>query len=81
MAEIKTITYSRTINLGNYESEKLEATIELEQVYDTVDGIMVADPRPEDPQKAFKELKEWVLGQIYTKGYTDPIPLDRSAPE
>jgi len=73
MAEIKTLTYSRTLNLGNHESERLEVTVELEQVYDMTDEGLT--PRPEDPQKAFKELKEWVLGQIYTKGYTDPIPL------
>lgn len=81
MAEIKTLTYSRTINLGNFESEKLEATIELEWVYDTVDGIMSADPRAEDPQKAFKELKEWVLAQIYSKASTDPVTFDHSPAE
>jgi len=82
MTEIKTLTYSRTINLGNYESERLEATVELQQYYGMVDGVIT--PRPHDPQasaEAFKELKEWVLGQLYTKGYTDPMPLDRSSPE
>jgi len=66
MAQIKTLTYGRTINLGNYESERLEATVELEEVYeDFHEGKVIAVP--EDPQKAFKELKEWVLHQIYAK--------------
>jgi len=79
MAEIKTLTYSRTINLGNYESERLEATVELEQLFIMTDEGLT--PIPEDPQKAFKELKEWVLSQIYTKGITDPIPFNISPPE
>ena len=58
MAQIKTITYSRTINLGNYESERLEATVEIE-------SKTLGYNDPEDPSDAFKELKEWVLQQIY----------------
>ncbi len=60
MAQIKSITYGRTINLGNYESERLEATVELESA--DVMGVIM-----EDPGEAFKELKEWVLNQIYAK--------------
>ncbi len=66
MAQIKSITYGRTINLGNYESERLEATVELEEVYEDFHKGKVM-PVPEDPQKAFAELKEWVLNQIYAK--------------
>lgn len=69
MAQIKTLTYSRTLNLGNYESERLEATVELEEMYEHFyEGKVM--PVPEDPQKAYKELKEWVLQQIYAS----PLP-------
>ncbi len=66
MGQIKSITYGRTINLGNHESERLEVTVELEKVYEGFHEGKVM-PVPEDPQKAFKELKEWVLNQIYAK--------------
>lgn len=73
MAQIKSITYGRTINLGNYESERLEATVELEEVYENTDKGFRSIP--EDPQKAFKELKEWVLNQIYAKqSAADQLP-------
>ena len=68
MAQIKSITYGRTINLGNYESERLEATVELESKTPGYND-------PEDPDEAFKELKEWVLNQIYAKqSAADKLP-------
>jgi len=84
MAQIKSITYGRTINLGNYESERLEATVELSEV--TPASIPIPDPEHygqfitspaimEDPQEAFKELREWVLEQVYAKASAaDKLP-------
>ncbi len=70
MAQIKTLTYSRTINLGNYESERLEATVELESRGRFSDGR----EDTEDPTKAFKDLKEWVLTQVYGGLPTEDLP-------
>lgn len=35
----KTVTYSRTINLGNYNSAKLEVTLELEDAEKAEDAV------------------------------------------
>jgi hypothetical protein len=49
--KIKTVSYSRTKNLGNYESEKLEMSAEIE--YD------------DDTEEVFYELKKWVTETLY----------------
>jgi hypothetical protein len=48
--KIKTILYNRTVNLGNYESKRHEATAEVE------DG--------EDPTKAAEELRAFVHAEL-----------------
>lgn len=45
------ITYQRTKNLGNYESERLEATADVEE--------------GENPGEVRYRLKQWVLDQLY----------------
>ena len=50
MSRITTITYSRTVNLGNYESEKLEVTVEIHE------GA--------DHALEFEDLKRWVCGKL-----------------
>lgn len=50
MSRITTITYSRTKNLGNYESEKLEVALELEE--------------GQDPNIEAERLKVWVLEKL-----------------
>lgn len=52
---IRTITYSRIRNLGNYQNEKLEATADI--------------PIGDDPVEARKKLKCWVLRQLKIKKY------------
>lgn len=47
---ITTITYSRTVNMGNYESKKIEATCEPD------DG--------EDPSAACDALRAWIIGEL-----------------
>lgn len=47
---ITTITYSRTINLGNFESKKLEATCDVDET--------------EDPSEASDALRVWVLAEL-----------------
>lgn len=54
--KIKTILYSRTVNLGNYESKRLEATCEIN------DG--------EDPSAACDELRTWVIAELQKTGPT-----------
>ncbi|MHC5613421.1 MAG: hypothetical protein ACYTXA_21095 [Nostoc sp.] len=49
--KIETITYKRVKNLGNYQSETLEATARLD------DG--------DDPGQTGQYLKDFVLGQLY----------------
>jgi len=49
---ITSITYSRTRNLGNYESARIEATIEVEGAH-----LTAADD-------SFVHLKAWVLRQL-----------------
>lgn len=49
---VKTITYSRTKNLGNYESERLEMTIEIEE-----------DENPEAAAIALKSSVNYLLAQ------------------
>ena len=48
--KIQTISYKRVKNLGNYQSESLEASAEVEE--------------SEDPLKAFSDLRAWVLLQL-----------------
>lgn len=59
MSRITTITYSRTVNHGNYESEKLEATVELEE------GT--------DPDHEFERLKAFVLRKLGIGGANVPF--------
>ncbi len=47
---ITTITYSRTINLGNFESKKLEATCDVDET--------------ENPSEASDTLRLWVLAEL-----------------
>lgn len=49
--KITKITYRRTRNTGNYESQTVEATVELE-----------IDDNAED---AFEGLKNWVIESLY----------------
>jgi len=53
---ITSITYSRTRNLGNYESARIEATIEVEYVIGGA-HLTAADD-------SFVHLKAWVLRQL-----------------
>lgn len=48
--KITTISYNRTVNLGNFESKRQEATAEIE------DG--------EDPAKAAEALRKWVHAEL-----------------
>lgn len=47
----KTISYGRTKNLGNYQSERLDITIELEEM--------------DDPVEELEKLKVLVSKQLY----------------
>jgi hypothetical protein len=61
--QVKTISYGRTKNLGNYQSERLDVTAELS------DG--------EDETTAFEQLKTWVAQRLYPETVTaeaDVIP-------
>lgn len=68
--KIKTISYQAVKNLGNYESERLEAHAEVEE--------------GEDPRVAALKLRQWVNLQLlepprYGKPQEDPpddIPED-----
>lgn len=60
--EIKTITYKRTNNLGNYCSESLEMTAELEQ--------------GDSPLEAAADLQEKVLISLGLKKPSSGIPED-----
>ncbi len=51
---ITTITYSRTINLGNYESKKLEATAEVDN--------------GEDPSVVADTLRAWLVKELQKTG-------------
>lgn len=48
--KVKTITYQRVKNLGNYESERLEITAEINE--------------GEKPQEAIERLRELVLNRL-----------------
>lgn len=48
--QIKTLTYSRTVNIGNFNSEKFEACADLDET--------------DDPNVAGKELKEFVMAVL-----------------
>lgn len=48
--KIITVTYGRTVNLGNYESARLDATAEVE--------------RGETPEDALGRLREWIEAQV-----------------
>ena len=54
----KTISYGRTKNLGNYESERLDITIELEAM--------------DDPIEKLDELRQLVTGQLYPEQKPEP---------
>lgn len=64
--QIKTITYQAVKNLGNYESERLEMTVELEgedpdeaalalrrRVNSLLDSPLIPPAKPEDPPDDF----------------------------
>ena len=48
---IKTISYGQTKNLGNYQSERLDITVELEEGDDAIEKI--------------QEVKVLVMSQLY----------------
>ena len=50
MAEITEVVYQRTVNLGNYESEKLMVTIPVDKA--------------DDPKEVADEAKRFVLRQL-----------------
>ncbi len=54
--QVETITYSRTVNLGDYQSEKLEMTASLESYDD-----------PNEAAHNLKHLVHWNLGLTKTK--------------
>ncbi len=58
MSKTKTVTYSRTRNLGDFNSVKMEATIELD------DG--------EDRDERYADLRQWVLGRLRAEETTSP---------
>lgn len=47
--QIITVSYGKTVNLGNYESARLDATAQVES--------------GETPEDALSKLKTWVEGQ------------------
>ncbi len=49
--QVKTISYKRVKNLGNYQSETLEATASLDD--------------SDDPVEATNALRDFVRGQLY----------------
>ena len=51
---ITTITYSRTVNLGNYNSKKLEATAEVDN--------------GEDPTEVSDKLRAWLVKELQKTG-------------
>ena len=57
---IKTISYQRVKNLGNYESERLEATADV--------------PEGEDPRVCFVRLKRYVEAQLNIE--QEPFPVN-----
>jgi len=62
MSRITTITYSRTVNLGNYESEKLEVALELEE--------------GQDPNIEAERLRTWTLEKLGVEDVSkDQLPL------
>lgn len=60
--QIKTITYRRTKNLGNYNSETLEATAQINE--------------DEEPTKTYHALREWVLEKLRSPAHADVDELD-----
>lgn len=48
--KITTITYKRTVNMGNYENKSLEATTQVEE--------------DEDPSEASDLLRSWVINEL-----------------
>lgn len=56
----KTISYGRTKNLGNYQSERLDITIELEQMDDPVDEL--------------EKLKAFVTASLYPPDLDETPP-------
>lgn len=57
--KIQTITYKRVKNLGNYQSESVEATALVEE--------------SEDPGKAYDSLREWILRKLDIQPNSDDI--------
>lgn len=57
---ITSIVYSRTRNLGNYESVKIEATIEVTDEADT--------------DEAYAALRDWVLSKLAATPTHHPQP-------
>ncbi len=47
---ITTLTYSRMINMGNFESKRLEATCDVDDT--------------ENPSEASDDLRNWGLGEL-----------------
>ena len=58
---ITSITYSRTVNLGNYNSERLEATVEL--------GPLPATSSPEERDEALTSLNQATEGFYFAKSW------------
>ncbi len=58
---ITTLTYSRTINMGNFESKRLEATCDVDET--------------ENPSEASDDLRNWVLGEL-TKAKPERVEED-----
>jgi hypothetical protein len=63
----KTISYGRTKNLGNYESERLDISIELEEM--------------DDPVEKLDELRQLVMGQLYPERKNELQLLDEGMPD
>ncbi len=62
--QFKTLTYSRTVNLGNFNSGKFEASVELEEGDDETQAALKLKTFVEDA--AFDRLK--AEGNVQAKG-------------
>lgn len=63
---ITTITYQRVVNLGRYESARLDASAELEP--------------DEDPHGAYLNLRDWVHTQLGLPARSEPMTQAEANP-
>jgi hypothetical protein len=90
--KIKTITYQRVLNLGNYESKRLEMTAEIpegDDVESATSSLMelverkIREDSEQEIRRTIRELKNQLLKlneEIAAKkleAYPDDIPFDQ----